>query len=248
MAPALQPRRLPATAHALSPDPPDDPLDQIGCAVQELYVSRQVREQSGAAGGASSACADVAGACLTVASFCVVTAAAVQAAEAAWRSLSLACEQLQAAASTPASAAAEKQNHPVGTSAARLSDARGIYESLSSVLAAAQVEAWASSSKITLNLSGAPVVYAGACRAVLMMMLLLPPLMMMYSGRRAIGGRSRFACERGGCCAGAAAGDAPSNTTHESAIAVARSPPCTAGHVAPHGQKVGAATTTLLML
>jgi hypothetical protein len=92
------------------------------------------------------------------------------------------------------------------------------------------------------------VVYAGACRAVLMMMLLLPPLMMMYSGRRAIGGRSRFACEWGGCCAGAAAGDAPRNTTHGSAIAVARSPLCTAGHVAPHGQKVGAATTTLLML
>ncbi len=130
-------------------------------------MSRQVREQGSAAGGAGSAAQTlVVAVCPTVASVCVVTAAAVQAAAAAWRSLSLACQQLQSAASLPASAAAtEKQNHPVGAAAARLSDARGIYESLSSVLAAAQAEAGASGSKMTLNLSGAPVVYAGACRA-----------------------------------------------------------------------------------
>jgi hypothetical protein len=127
--------------------------DQIGSAVQELYISRQIREQSSAAGAAA-----------TLLHYAIVTAVPVQAAEAAWHSLSLSCHNLQAASSPSPSAAAaapEKSKRPATAASSRPIDARGIYESLSSALAAAYEDVGGTACKITLNLSGTPVAFAG---------------------------------------------------------------------------------------
>jgi hypothetical protein len=87
---------------------PSSNLLQVGCAVQEIYVSRQNREQG---------------------------LAALDAARVAWDALVLSCQQLESAAT--ASASSEKQTGKAQAVAATAPhDARWIHECMSSVLTA----------------------------------------------------------------------------------------------------------------